>query len=82
VAGSLTVAVVTTIRRHGQVSWLRILSGVLVANCAVTLTSLPDGHGVGLLASILIGLMLRPDRGPSGGEMIWCIARRSRASRG
>jgi membrane associated rhomboid family serine protease len=64
-AGSLTVAAVTTIRRHGQVSWLPTLTGVLVAGCAVTLTLLHDGHGVGLLAGILIGLLLRPNRDPS-----------------
>jgi membrane associated rhomboid family serine protease len=60
VAGGLSIAVVTAIRRHGPESWIRNLVCVLVVGCAVILTVIGDDHGIGLLSGIGIALLLRP----------------------
>ncbi len=53
-AGALTIAVLTTIRRHLPAVWSRIGVCVLVVGCAVALAVLRDDHGVGLLAGMLL----------------------------
>jgi membrane associated rhomboid family serine protease len=55
-SGALSVAVITTLRRHGPATRLRVVISVLVLGCAVVLTLLRDDHGVGLLAGMAIML--------------------------
>jgi membrane associated rhomboid family serine protease len=70
-AGGLTIALVTTLRRHGPASRLRVVVCGLIVGCAVVLTVLRDDHGVGLTVGILVALVLdrrqkasRPRRAP------------------
>jgi membrane associated rhomboid family serine protease len=58
IVGGLTIAVVTTVRRHGPASWLRFIVCGLIVSAAVALTALRDDHGVGLTAGIAVALLL------------------------
>jgi hypothetical protein len=58
IAGGLTIAVVTTLRRHGPPAWLPFLVCGLIVTCAAVLVVLRDDHGVGLTAGILVALVL------------------------
>jgi membrane associated rhomboid family serine protease len=57
IAGWLTIAAVTTVRRHMPAAWLRFLVCGLIVSCAVALTALRDDHGIGLTVGILVALV-------------------------
>lgn len=58
VVGGLTGGAITTIRRHGLASQLRIVVCVLIVSCAAVLLALRDSHGVGLTIGILVTLVI------------------------
>jgi membrane associated rhomboid family serine protease len=69
IAGGLTIAAVTTVRRHGPPAWLRFLVCGLIVTCAAVLAVLRDDHGVGLTAGILGALVLGRPWQPASGSL-------------